>query len=100
MVQKTQRIKSFILVSVMVVLPLFSGCRPSGPAELKKSAAAFQQVSRMRMEWSSQTDHGAFKHSAELDCNALYYHRISVKDLSEKGVAAETRSALGSPKAH
>lgn len=98
MIRAANRVHLVILASTMTAL--LSGCRPSGPADLKKSAAAFQKISRIRVEWSSQTDRGAFKQTAELDCNAPYYHRLSVKDLTDKGIADGTRSALGAPKAH
>ena len=98
MSQTAKQMQLLILAAAMAAL--CSGCRPSGPAEFKKSATAFQKISRMRVEWTAETDRGTFKQSAELDCVAPYYHRLSVKDLTEKGIAEGTRSALGAPKAH
>ncbi|HYL92615.1 MAG TPA: hypothetical protein VEW69_05605 [Alphaproteobacteria bacterium] len=35
-----------------------------------------------------------------MDCEQLYYHRLSIKDLTAAGVTAGTRSELGAPLAH
>jgi hypothetical protein len=77
-----------------------AGCRPSAPSDFKASQAAFQKISRVKVEWAAQTDQGSFQQTAELDCAASYYHRHIVKDLSASGAAADTRAALGKPLSH
>lgn len=87
------------LVLTFIVSGAIFGCRPSAPSEFKASQDAFQKISRVSVEWSSQNDLGSFQQTAELDCSGGYYHRHIVKDLSAKG-AADTRSALGAPLWH
>ena len=47
-----------------------------------------------------QADKGSFQQTAEIDCTTPYYHRLLIKDLTAKGIAAEAREALGRPLTH
>jgi hypothetical protein len=85
---------------LLLVAVAAAGCRPSAPSDFKASQAAFQKISRVKVEWTAQTSDGSFQQTAELDCAAPYYHRHIVKDLTARGIAADTREALGKPLSH
>lgn len=84
----------------LLVTVAAAGCRPSAPSDFKASQAAFQKITRVKVEWTAQTDQGSFQQTAELDCSASYYHRHIVKDLNARGMVADTRDALGKPLSH
>ena len=98
--RRSRKSGSALLAPALVTASLMCGCRRSGPSDFKASQQAFQKISRVKVEWSATTDKGRFKETVEMDCDAPYYHRLSVTDLTENGIASGTRSALGQPLAH
>jgi hypothetical protein len=77
-----------------------AGCRPSAPSDFKASQAAFQKISRVKVEWSAQTSDGSFQQTAELDCAASYYHRHILKNLSASALSSASRMSAARPLAH